>query len=103
MKISLDPITYVLSLKSCGTIASEDDCRHIHSKIVKRGFENQSFIGNILVDVYAKCDSHIEAKNVVDSLPVRNVISWNSIISSFSEAEDVKQMFLCLKQMQLES
>ncbi len=103
MKISLDPITYVLSLKSCGTIASEDDCRHLHSEIVKRGFENESFIGNILVDVYAKCDSHIEAENVVDSLPVRNVISWNSIISSLSEGEDVKQMFLCLKQMQLES
>nr|KYP60492.1 hypothetical protein KK1_022898 [Cajanus cajan] len=41
-------------------------------------------VGNALVDVYGKCGSEKASKKVFDEIDERNVVSWNSIITSFS-------------------
>ena len=53
----------------------------IHVKIVFNCFLLKDIaLGNALVDMYAKCGLIIKAQDVLEELPVRDVVSWNIMI-----------------------
>eukprot|EP00250_Pteridium_aquilinum_P009843 c18973_g2_i1 orf=1-810(-) len=53
--MSPDPITLVCGVKASACLGSLHKGQAIHVDIMKKGFEDDSFIGNSLVDMYAKC------------------------------------------------
>eukprot|EP00250_Pteridium_aquilinum_P000158 c10176_g1_i1 orf=1-411(-) len=84
-EVSLDAVTFVYGLKACGCLGAMDKGRLLHADIIKEGLEGDAFIGNILVDMYAKCNSLAEAQEVFDELPVRDVVSWTALIAGYAE------------------
>lgn len=104
--------TYVAVLKACSSLASSEDSKSgegtavkrrcldhvnaIHVKIIRDKYESNLFVGNMLVDVYAKCGSLLEARRVFESLPRRNVVSWNSMILGYAQTEDAAEEALNL-------
>ncbi|KAH7672014.1 TPR-like protein [Dioscorea alata] len=58
----------------------------IHCFIVRRGFDADLFVSNGLITVYSKFDDLVSARKVFDEMPMRDIISWNSIISGYSQA-----------------
>ncbi|KAM6542583.1 hypothetical protein CsatB_007030 [Cannabis sativa] len=69
----------------------------IHCEIVKLGFCSSVFVQNTLLDFYAKCCENLEnACQVFDEMPERDVVSWNSIITSYmarGEIESAVKLF----------
>lgn len=56
----------------------------IHSEILKLGFSSSVFVQNTLLDFYAKCGESLDsACRVFDEMPERDVVSWNSMITSY--------------------
>eukprot|EP00250_Pteridium_aquilinum_P012510 c20768_g1_i1 orf=2-967(-) len=53
--ISPNEVTFLWILKACGSLGVIYDGRKLHSEIVKMGLEGSSFIGNTVIDMYAKC------------------------------------------------
>ena len=43
------------------------------------------FVANALVDFYSACGSLVDAKKSFDSIPMEDVISWNSIVAVYAD------------------
>ncbi|CAI9103296.1 OLC1v1001752C1 [Oldenlandia corymbosa var. corymbosa] len=66
----------------------------IHGLISKTPYSSYALVSNVLISMYGRCASSAEyARNVFDDLESRNLISWNSIISVYSQREDTDSAF----------
>ncbi|KAI5061774.1 hypothetical protein GOP47_0024279 [Adiantum capillus-veneris] len=101
--ISPDAITYACILKGCGSTQDTDKGEKIHDDIVSQGMLKQDVVlGNALVDMYAKCGVLQKAQKVLDELPVRNVVSWNTLISGYAQQGHGQKALGCFQRMQSE-
>lgn len=95
-------VTFIYFLKASGSIMGASRGRDTHREIVLRGFEDDGLIISSLVDMYAKFGSAVEAQKVFDDSPVRDIVTWNAIISANAEQGVGKQGLECFKKLQLE-
>ena len=101
--ISSDVITSICILKVCGSIGAIDKGKEIHNEIVgKRLLENDVMLGNALVDMYVKCGVLAKALDVLEELPVRDIIAWNALISGYAEQGHGHEAVDCFQCMQIE-
>ncbi|KAF2304505.1 hypothetical protein GH714_032824 [Hevea brasiliensis] len=63
--------------------------RAIHGLIMRYGMTFDGFLGNALLDLYAKCEKLDEACIVFEQLPCRSAVSWNSMLDGFCRSGDV--------------
>ncbi len=73
-------VTFVGELKACASVVPIEEGRCVHQRILQSGLESNVFVGNTLVDVYAKCGSMKDAGCVFDKMPSRNVVTWTTMI-----------------------
>jgi len=65
--------------------------KQVHAHIIKAGVETDTFMGNNLVNMYAKCRSMDDAHNVFDKMPEPDVVSWTSVIAEYAQCGAVKE------------
>lgn len=94
-----DSVTYISILKACSILADVEFGKLVHDCTVNRGFDSDVFVGNTLIDMYAKCGLLEEADNVFDKLPIRDVVTWNAIISAYGQQGHVHVAFQLFRQM----
>lgn len=97
--VSHDDLTFSCSLKACVSIGAIDKGREMHSEIVKAGFETDPFIGSTLVDMYSKHGSLTEAQDIFDELPLRNVVTWSSLIAGYARRGEIENVFFLFEEM----
>lgn len=99
------PSSYTLMslLKACAGSKDAEKGQEIHVEIAQMGHERCLYVGSALVDMYAKCGLLSEAREVIDKLPVRNVVSWNALISGYAEHGPSQEAMKCFKQMQMDN
>ncbi|KAH9291934.1 hypothetical protein KI387_042880, partial [Taxus chinensis] len=76
--------TFSCVLSACAELAALEQGMEIHEDIVKSGLESDFFVGNALVDMYAKCGSIRVARYLFDKMISRDVISWNAMIAGYA-------------------
>eukprot|EP00250_Pteridium_aquilinum_P017420 c23625_g10_i1 orf=511-1347(+) len=94
--------TFLALLKACSKMKWLERGRKLHADIDDMGYQIDPYIGNSLVGMYAKCGSFVEARETFDKLPVRDVVSWNALITGYVEHGLDKEALLCTKQLQAE-
>lgn len=70
------------------------------------GLHSDTFIANILLNSYSKSDSLLDARLLFDKIPSRNLISYSTIISMYSQhcfCEEALIIFLELRRTSLDS
>ncbi|CAE6034692.1 unnamed protein product [Arabidopsis arenosa] len=70
--------------------------RQVHGFVIRGGFDFDVFVGNGLITYYTKCDNIESARKVFDEMSDRDVVSWNSMISGYSQSgsfEDCKKLY----------
>lgn len=70
--------------------------REMHGFALRCGFGEQAIINGALVNFYSKCGDLNSAKNVFNTMPSKDQVSWSSLISGFSQRgqiEEVLQLF----------
>ncbi|KAH9293088.1 hypothetical protein KI387_041706 [Taxus chinensis] len=70
-------------LKKCIALNNLQEGRRIHAYLIKTGLSICVFLANRLVETYAKCDNLLDARNMFDQMPMRNIFSWNTIIAGY--------------------
>eukprot|EP00250_Pteridium_aquilinum_P004804 c15006_g1_i1 orf=2-625(+) len=94
--------TFVALLKACAVMKNPVTGQEAHNDIAKEGFEGDSFVGNTLVDMYAKCGLLYEARDVFDSLSSQDIVSWNALIAGYADNACAEEVLKCREQMQAE-
>ncbi|KAJ7564743.1 hypothetical protein O6H91_02G031500 [Diphasiastrum complanatum] len=80
-----DIVTYVVLLKACACIAALEQGKQLHLDIIKSGLQSDVFVGNALVDMYAKCGSIEDAHRMFNNMHERDVVSWNAMIAGYAQ------------------
>ncbi|XP_031288207.1 pentatricopeptide repeat-containing protein At3g26630, chloroplastic-like [Pistacia vera] len=74
--------TLVSLLQACTDLGSLKLGSWIHDFALKNGFELGVFLGTALIDMYSKCGSLEDARKVFDKMQIKNLATWNSMITS---------------------
>jgi pentatricopeptide repeat protein len=78
--VQQDSVTFVGVLNACVSILALEEGRCVHQQIVEFGCDSDVFVGNSLVDMYARCGSIEDALRVFNKMPSRNVVTWNAMV-----------------------
>lgn len=70
-------------LDACAGCSSLLLGRQLHSNILKSGAPNDVVLSTSLVHMYAKCGDIVVAVCIFQSMPKRNLVTWNSIIGGY--------------------
>ncbi|XP_024960502.1 pentatricopeptide repeat-containing protein At4g25270, chloroplastic [Cynara cardunculus var. scolymus] len=82
-----DGFTFPRVLKACGGLGLIHVGEEVHREIIRRGYGNNGFVLNGLVDMYAKCGNIVRARKVFDKIPSKDVVSWNSMLTGYVKHE----------------
>ncbi|MBA0621425.1 hypothetical protein Godav_007050 [Gossypium davidsonii] len=78
-----DRFTFPRALKASAGIGSIHVGQAVHRDVVRKGFGNDVFVLNALIDMYAKCGDIVKARRVFDSIACKDNISWNSMLTGY--------------------
>ncbi|KAJ7285387.1 hypothetical protein O6H91_05G047000 [Diphasiastrum complanatum] len=92
--------TYSCLLKGFTRRKALAEGKRVHALIIQTGLDSNIFLGNTLVNLYAKCGSVLDARQVFESLPEHNVFSWTTIISAYANCGLGKEAINLFQQMQ---
>ncbi|KAI5080314.1 hypothetical protein GOP47_0005793 [Adiantum capillus-veneris] len=100
--IDPDEVSFLCGLKACGCARDYDKGQELHAKIIKEGLERGLLVGSKLVDMYVKCGMLVRAQEVLNMLEVRDVVSWNALISGYCTHDDGEKALACFEIMKLD-
>ncbi|OMO54460.1 hypothetical protein CCACVL1_27783 [Corchorus capsularis] len=86
-------------LLACANDEDIEAGRQIHSLTIKSGAQNNSFVGNSLISMYAKCKQMEDVSQVFNAMRIRDTVSWNSVISGLLENCMLDEAINILKNM----
>lgn len=80
-------LTFLGVLKACWVVGALKLGRSIHTQVILHNFGSDIVLGNATVDMYAKCGSLDEARNVFDDRPSKDGVSFNSLIQGYVQQD----------------
>ena len=98
--IPIPSSTYVQLLQGCIKIRDMAVGKHIHGHIVQSEVQPNNFVINTLINMYTKCGSVVDARQVFDKLLKKDVVSWNLMIGAYAQHGHVKEAYTLFCQMQ---
>ena len=96
-----DSPTFVGVLQSCRGREMLHEAKCVHIIILHRKLELEDLLGSIIIDMYFKCSSPMDACKVFESLPRKCIAPWNTFIGGFSEigqGETALHLFQCMQE-----
>lgn len=94
-----DSYTYPLLVQACIARCSVLEGNEIHDHVMKMGFDSDVYVRNTLINMYSVCGDMMDARKVFDESPVRDSVSWNSILAGYVQMGDVEEAKLIFDQM----
>ncbi|KAF7025883.1 hypothetical protein CFC21_038034 [Triticum aestivum] len=80
-----DRATLVTVISGCAEQGLLCEGKAIHGYIVRNGLLHESSsVGNSLLGFYMKCDDPFTANLLFRTMPIRDLISWNTMLSGYS-------------------
>eukprot|EP00253_Pinus_taeda_P006015 PITA_06015 len=92
--------TFASTLSTCASLQSLYEGKQVHGHAVRTGFEASVFVGSALVDLYAKCGTLKDARQVFDKMPQRNTVSWTTLMVGYAQNQFGKEALKLFCDMQ---
>ncbi|GAB4859478.1 hypothetical protein Ancab_010945 [Ancistrocladus abbreviatus] len=78
-----DKFTFPFVLKACGDLSLVEIGKRVHCEAVVSGLESDIYVGNCLLAMYSKFGDMDHARLLFDRMSMRDLTSWNTIISGY--------------------
>ncbi|CAI9115180.1 OLC1v1016018C1 [Oldenlandia corymbosa var. corymbosa] len=104
--IRSDNIGFASVITACAGIQVLNQGRQIHAQSITSGCSLDLSVNNALVSLYARCGEVKDAYSVFEKNSYKDNISWNALISGFSQSgnwEEALKVFSLMKQAGVES
>lgn len=99
MGICEDNFTFPFVIKSCADLCSFVEGWKVHCRVIKAGLDSNVFVCNSLISMYAKTGCIEFAEKVFDEMPMRDSVSWNSMIGGHASNGDGWKSLSCFREM----
>ncbi|XP_042513757.1 pentatricopeptide repeat-containing protein At1g34160 [Macadamia integrifolia] len=97
-----DALTCSFVLKACARVLALLEAKQIHSQLVRFGFEADVLLLTTLLDVYAKSGDLDNAGKLFDEMCVRDIATWNALISGMAQGNRPSDALALFRQMREE-
>ncbi|GER33407.1 pentatricopeptide repeat-containing protein [Striga asiatica] len=97
--IHADQSTFASILNASASLALISLGKQLHARLITAGFESNVYCASALLDMYAKCGSLKDSSAIFVSMPERNSISWNAMISAYAKDGDAEATFRSFEDM----
>ncbi|KAI5077830.1 hypothetical protein GOP47_0007654 [Adiantum capillus-veneris] len=114
--LGIREVTSVIALQACGILAEKEVfeeqrikvkslalARALHADAVVEGYASRLMVGNTLVSAYGKCKSIADAEHAFCAMSMRDVVSWNAMLSAYIERSEGRKALQLYCQMQVEN
>ncbi|KDP42927.1 hypothetical protein JCGZ_23869 [Jatropha curcas] len=101
--IQLDAVSLVNVLPAFASMGSWWFGKQVHGFAVRSGLFEDVFVGNSLVDMYAKCGMMHEASKVFERMQKKDVVSWNAMVTGYSHIGMFENALTLFEQMREEN
>jgi pentatricopeptide repeat protein len=94
--IEPNSVTLLAILSACTSLSSLKHGCGVHGYILKSGLNFDIFIGNALINMYAKCGCLMASDQIFREMPTRDCTSWSTLISGYGLhgcGEEALQLF----------
>lgn len=104
LRRNVKPDSHTISsvVSSCAKLASLYQGQLVHGKVIAMGVDNNMLVSSALVDMYCKCGVTLDAWVIFETMPLRNVITWNAMILGYAQNGQVLEALALYERMQLE-
>ncbi|KAK1430199.1 hypothetical protein QVD17_12767 [Tagetes erecta] len=92
-------MNFVQLLRSFTNTTTAPKGRAVHAMLITYGIAPDVYIHNHLITMYLKTNSLQDARQVFDKMPQRNLISWTTLISSYSQMGMTNEALQCFRRM----
>ncbi|XP_058070412.1 pentatricopeptide repeat-containing protein At2g03880, mitochondrial [Magnolia sinica] len=82
-----DPISYSTLIKCCIDSGAIEQGKLIHRHVFSNGHEPKTFLINNLINMYLRFGLFNDACKLFDEMPERNVVSWTTMITTFTNSK----------------
>ncbi|XP_058184226.1 pentatricopeptide repeat-containing protein At3g24000, mitochondrial [Rhododendron vialii] len=94
-----DPTHYTKLLNNCTKLKKLLEGRSIHAHFLRSQFTHNLVIQNTVLNLYAKCGSMDEARNLFEEMPDRDMVTWTALITGYSQNDRPRDALLLFPQM----
>lgn len=81
----IDLYSFGTVLRACAGLAAVQPGKQVHCQYLRKGGWKDVVVESALVDLYAKCGCVDFAYRLFMQMPVKNLITWNAMISGFAQ------------------
>ncbi|KAJ7298214.1 hypothetical protein O6H91_Y009900 [Diphasiastrum complanatum] len=100
--LKADGLAFVYALNACANLKALEYGKQVHAEILECGLLSDIFVGNALINLYAKCGCLDQARDVLMAIPRRDVISWTTITAGFVKHKKFKEAIELCERMKQE-
>ncbi|KAK9167525.1 hypothetical protein Scep_002716 [Stephania cephalantha] len=90
----VDAVSLVNVLPACASGGKE-----VHGYALRSGLVEDVYVGNAVVDMYAKCGMMGEAKKVFEGMEVKDLVTWNAMVTGFSQSGEFDDALVLFEKM----
>nr|KJB73380.1 hypothetical protein B456_011G229900 [Gossypium raimondii] len=102
MGLRPDSFSVVRVLSACAHLGDLNSGEWIDRCITQFGLSRNVFVATALVDMYAKCGNMEQARYAFDGVPVKDIITWSTMIQGYASNGLPKEALDLFFQMQKE-
>ncbi|CAN8284961.1 unnamed protein product [Cochlearia groenlandica] len=82
-QVGTDQFVFGSVLHVCSGLALLGQGKMIHCCLIHHGFQSYAYVGNALVNLYAKCGDIEESNRAFNDISTKDLVSWNTMIFAF--------------------
>ncbi|XP_010261411.1 PREDICTED: pentatricopeptide repeat-containing protein At5g16860 [Nelumbo nucifera] len=86
VKLRPDAVSLVNILKACASVGAPMQGKQAHGFSLRVDHFGDVFVGNAVVDMYAKCGMMGKAKMVFERMEIKDVVSWNAMVTGYAQS-----------------